>query len=51
MGKYLTIEEVTAMMNTVDLDANGSIDFFEFCALMKRNLKEPEKKDEYAEAF
>ena len=39
------------MIDSVDEDQNGIIDFTEFLALMSSNMKEPEKKDEYAEAF
>ena len=51
MGQEHTEEQVRDMMNDVDQDQNGDIDFFEFCALMAKRVKEPEKKDEYAEAF
>ena len=39
------------MIDSVDEDQNGIIDFSEFLALMSSSMKEPEKKDEYAEAF
>jgi Ca2+-binding EF-hand superfamily protein len=51
MGQDYTDEELTKMITTADRDGNEEISFFEFCVLMATNVKNPEKKDEYAEAF
>ena len=51
MGQEYTDEELTNMVKGADRDGNAEISFFEFCVLMAGNIKQPEKKDEYAEAF
>ena len=51
LGKAVTDQELQQMIDSVDEDQNGIIDFHEFLALMSSSMKEPEKKDEYAEAF
>ena len=39
------------MIQEVDQDGDNVIDFTEFLGLMAGRMKEPEKKDEYADAF
>ena len=51
MGQDYSDEELTKMVKGADRDGNAEISFFEFCVLMAGNIKQPEKKDEYAEAF
>ena len=51
MGQDYSDEELTRMVKGADRDGNAEISFFEFCVLMAGNIKQPEKKDEYAEAF
>ena len=51
MGQEYSDAELTKMVAGADKDGNAEISFFEFCVLMAKNVKQPEKKDEYAEAF
>ena len=39
------------MLQKVDRDGGGSIDFPEFLALMAQSIKEPDPKDTYSGAF
>ena len=39
------------MINKVDKDGNGVIDFEEFIVLMAGRIKDPEPKDSYRDAF
>jgi len=39
-----TVEELQIMMNEVDMDGNGTIEFGEFLNLMARKMKVREKK-------
>ncbi|KAH1259434.1 Calmodulin-like protein 8 [Glycine max] len=46
-----TVEELQIMMNEVDMDGNGTIEFGEFLNLMARKMKETEAEEELKEAF
>ncbi|XP_057440723.1 calmodulin-like protein 11 isoform X1 [Lotus japonicus] len=46
-----TVEELQIMMNEVDTDGNGTIEFEEFLNLMARKMKESEAEQELMEAF
>ncbi|XP_039683274.1 calmodulin-2/4 isoform X2 [Medicago truncatula] len=46
-----TLEVLQIMMNEVDTDRNGTIEFREFLNLMARKLKESEAEEEFKEAF
>ncbi|KAK7337905.1 hypothetical protein VNO77_18496 [Canavalia gladiata] len=46
-----TLEELQIMMNEVDTDGNGTIEFGEFLNLMARKMKESEAEEELKEAF
>ena len=50
-GQELTDEELTAMVNEVDTDGNGEIEFPEFCELMMRNMGDKEDPETLREAF
>ena len=39
------------MLNEVDTDGNGSIDFNEFLSLMARKMKDANENEEMVEAF
>ena len=49
LGKNPTEEELQDMINEVDVDGNGSLDFFEFLMLMTKYLSTAE--EEIKEAF
>jgi len=51
LGQELTDEELTAMVNEVDTDGNGEIEFPEFCELMMRNMGDKEDPETLREAF
>ena len=42
LGQNPTEEEVAKMMEDADDDNSGEIDFFEFCNLMAKRIKETE---------
>ncbi|KAL9450823.1 hypothetical protein AB3S75_012542 [Citrus x aurantiifolia] len=46
-----TKEELRNMINEVDLDGNGTIEFLEFLKLMATKMKENEAQEELKEAF
>lgn len=46
-----TEEELRNMINEVDLDGNGTIEFLEFLNLMATKMKENEAQEELKEAF
>ncbi|KAH9754006.1 calmodulin-like protein 11 [Citrus sinensis] len=46
-----TEEEIRNMINEVDLDGNGTIEFLEFLKLMATKMKENEAQEELKEAF
>jgi calmodulin len=46
-----TEQELNDMINEVDIDGNGRVDFEEFVALMNRRSKETDTEDEVINAF
>jgi len=51
LGHNLTEEELRGMINEVDADGNGTIDFIEFLCFLARRLKDNEVEEELKEAF
>jgi calmodulin len=51
LGQNPTEVELTEMINEVDLDGNGTIDFKEFLGLMVRKMKDTDTEEELLEAF
>ncbi|CAJ2631498.1 unnamed protein product [Trifolium pratense] len=51
LGENPTLEELQIMVNEVDTDGNGTIEFGEFLNFMARKMKETEAEDELKEAF
>ena len=51
LGQNPSIDMVDEMINEVDTDNNGEIEFEEFCVLMCRNMKENDDIDTLKEAF
>ncbi len=51
LGHNLTEAEISDMINEVDADGNGTIDFIEFLCFLARKLKDGETEDELKEAF
>ena len=51
MGQTPTDAELQQMINEVDADGNGTIDFAEFVTLMARKMKNADKDAEIREAF
>ncbi|XP_045798393.1 calmodulin-2/4-like isoform X1 [Trifolium pratense] len=51
LGENPTLEELQIMVNQVDTDGNGTIEFGEFLNFMARKMKETEAEDELKEAF
>lgn len=51
LGKHPTEEELQRMINNVDTDGNGNIDFHEFLSLMKQKPKDLDSEEEMREAF
>ena len=51
LGHNLSEEEVKDMINEVDADGNGTIDFIEFVSFLARRLKDSEAEEELKEAF
>ena len=51
LGQKPTESELQDMVNEVDADGNGIIDFSEFCGLMARRMKDDDTKEELLEAF
>ena len=49
LGQNPTEAELQDMINEVDADGNGEIDFEEFCGLMVKKMKESEPEEEQAE--
>jgi len=51
LGIDMTQTELEDMINDVDADGNGSIDFPEFVALMSKKMTETETREELRAAF
>ena len=51
LGQNPTDEELQDMINEVDVDGNGSLEFHEFCNLMSRQMKESSSEVELLERF
>jgi calmodulin len=51
LGQNPTDNELQEMINEVDLDGNGTIDFKEFLGLMVRKMKDTDTEEELLEAF
>eukprot|EP00798_Chlamydomonas_sp_ICE-L_P031457 gene31457-6640_t len=51
LGQNPTEAELQDMINEVDADGNGTIDFPEFLCLMARKMKETDQEEELREAF
>ncbi|EMR09007.2 hypothetical protein PNEG_02782 [Pneumocystis murina B123] len=51
LGQNPTEAELQDMVNEVDADGNGTIDFPEFLAMMARKMKDTDSEEEIREAF
>jgi calmodulin len=51
LGHGPTEQEVNDMVNEVDVDGNGNIDFKEFIGLIARKLRDVDNDDELIESF
>ncbi|CAG87080.2 DEHA2D10582p [Debaryomyces hansenii CBS767] len=51
LGQNPSESELTDMINEVDVDSDGSIDFPEFLTMMARKMKDTDSEAEIAEAF
>ena len=51
IGQNPSEEEIMAMINEVDSDNDGEVDFREFMELMAKKMKEGEMDEELVEAF
>lgn len=51
LGQNPTEAELQDMINEVDVDGNGTIDFPEFLTMMARKMKDTDSEDEIREAF
>eukprot|EP01016_Furgasonia_blochmanni_P006090 TRINITY_DN1242_c0_g1_i3.p2 TRINITY_DN1242_c0_g1~~TRINITY_DN1242_c0_g1_i3.p2 ORF type:complete len:218 (-),score=95.73 TRINITY_DN1242_c0_g1_i3:180-833(-) len=51
LGQNPTEAELQDMINEVDIDGNGTIDFPEFLSLMARKMKDTDTEEELIEAF
>ena len=51
LGQNPTEGEIQDMINEVDVDGNGTIDFPEFLSLMARKMKDTDTEEELIEAF
>ncbi len=51
LGQNPTEVELTEMINEIDIDGNGTIDFREFLRLMVRKMKDSDIDEELLEAF
>ena len=51
LGQNPTEAELQDMINEVDADGNGTIDFTEFLSLMARKMKDTDTEEELVESF
>ena len=51
LGQNPTEHELQDMINEVDADGNGTIDFPEFLTMMARKMKDTDSEEEIKEAF
>jgi calmodulin len=51
LGQTPTDAELQDMINEVDVDGNGNIDFKEFLGLMARKMRDTDTEEELIEAF
>lgn len=51
LGQIATDEELLDMLNEVDLDGNGTIDYNEFLSLMTRKMRDTDTEEELIETF
>lgn len=51
LGQNPTEAELSDMVNEVDADGNGTIDFPEFLTMMARKMKDTDSEEEIKEAF
>ena len=51
LGQNPSEAELQNLVNEVDIEGNGTIDFKEFLGLMAKKMKEPENEEEIIEAF
>ncbi|KAL5541275.1 hypothetical protein UlMin_042497 [Ulmus minor] len=51
LGQNSTKAELQDMINKVDTDGNGTIEFLEFLNLMARKMKDTDSEEELKEAF
>ena len=51
LGQNPSMNELSDMINEVDQDGNGTVEFAEFVILMTNKVKEMTKEDEIYEAF
>ena len=51
LGQAPTESELQDMINEVDMDGNGNIDFKEFIGLMSRKMRDTDTEKELMEAF
>ena len=51
LGQNLTKTELDDIINEVDTDGNGTVDFPEFLNLMARKMNEPDNEEDLIETF
>ena len=51
LGQNPSDEELQEMVNEVDVDGNGEIDFEEFLLMMAKKMRETDSEEEIKEAF
>jgi calmodulin len=51
LGQNPTEQEISDMINEVDTDNNGTIDFPEFLTMMAKKMKDTDTEEEIKEAF
>lgn len=51
LGQNPNEKELQEMVNEVDADGNGTIDFPEFLTMMARKMKDTDSEEEIREAF